>query len=612
MAVTVFVVLGSTTCGPRGTTTIVSSGSLVYPRVLFLTTGDDGTGTLPSGANICLETFNGLGAFAEVADKTVLLDSARLASARIIVAPTIAGYHDADRTFSLSFLDDAAMTNLAAWVEAGGILIAGENIGRNTVEGEDRVTSGGVIDGQEWPLARVFGYALEERNLKGLRMVRDPDSTLLAGFRPELSGILPEAWLLVPVETTIAGSVSVLSRWTDGNTSYAAVTMNRHGRGYGIMVPFFLLLQPAVDAGAGDVPAITAFYRAVFALAFDGPEVFVNPWPGPYRSALAVTLNEAEVADSTADARLRNTVSRLLAVPGVNRLDIFVTGMVPEPVIARLKKEPQVRLASLGFSHRYFNRLDYCRAVWEIARLEDYLGLRPTGFRFPFSVRTAAGLFSLAQRGYRYESSVHIDHAAGFAGTLFPYNLPIWVKDQYCAVTDMLELSPTLEDWDFYGTGTQVPGYDTAAQARDASRLRARLETAWRDLVRARRGMMLLTLHSAYCGYSSTTFEPVRQFLTAVGSGDVWFAGLDDIADWWNIRRNVAITMKSTGRTTLLRFVNHNPRPVRNLAVRLDETGLNIRAWGTTLRRTDRHEEDGDFTYLVFDLDKTAELEVSR
>ncbi len=586
---------------------------LVYPRVLFLTTGSDGAGTLPSGANICLETFSSLGAIVEIADKTVLLDSARLASARIIVAPTIAGYHDADRTFSLSFLDDASMRNLAAWVEAGGILIAGENVGRNTIEGEDRVTSGGILDGEEWPLARVFGYSLAETNLKGFWMVKDSAALLLAGFRTELAPVLPEAWLLVPVDSTVASGVQVLSYWVRDRTRHPAITLNRCGRGWGILVPLFLLLQPAFDGGAGDVPAIAEFYARVFALAFDGPAVYVNPWPGAHRSALAVTLNEAEVADSIAELKLRTTLSRLLAAPGVARLDVFVTGLLPDSVVARLKKEPKVKLASLSYSHRFFTELDFCRTMWEIVRLEDRLRLPLTGFRFPFSRRTPAGLFSLARRGYRYESSVYINHVSGLAGALFPYNLPVWVKGQYCLVTDMLELSPTIEDWDFYGAGVASTVYGDSAQARDARRFAARLESHWQSLVRARRGMMILTLHSAYSGHSGITLAPVTDFLAAAArAGDVWLAGMDDIANWWNARRNVEIRVTSSNQKTVLRFANNNPEPVRNLAVRLTEPGLNIQTRGTVVSRVERTEEDGTFTYLVFDLDKTAELEVTR
>jgi hypothetical protein len=609
------VALAATNCGPRpgaaGAGTSLSD-ALVYPRVLFLTTGSDGLGTLPSGANICLEVMDGLGAFTEVADKSVLLDRARLDSTRIIVAPTIAGYDDADRQFSLSFLDSASMANLDEWVRAGGILVAGENIGRNTLEGEDRAASGNLIDEAEWPLAAVFGYPMQEANLSGFRLVNDSGTNLLQAYRPELTQPLPDAWLLVPVESAMAGGVVVQARWTDGHASYPGVTLNPYGQGWGIMVSHFLLLQPSVDGGAGDVPAITDFYRRVFALAFrGGPEVCVNPWPGAHRSALAVTLNEA--GGDSAETGIETMLARLLGVPGSGNIDVFVTGRVPQPILDNLRQERRVQLASLSFSHPYFRDLDHCRTVWEIARLEDFLRVPLAGFRFPFSNRTAAGMFTLFRRGYRYESSVFVDHAAGFVGALFPYNLPIWVKGQYCLTTDLLELSPTLEDWDYYGEGALAAGYLPAAQARDAQRLGARLQSVWHDLVRDRRGMMVLVLHAQYSGYSNATLEPVTQFLTDVSkSGDAWCSSLAGIADWWNVRRNVDVRVSADANRTALSFTNRNPAPVRALTLRLAEPGLKVAARGLSVKRTERDEGDGTFTYLTFDLISAGEIEVSR
>jgi len=404
----------------------------------------------------------------------------------------------------------------------------------------------------------------------------------------------------------------VLARWTDGRTSHPGVTLYPCGRGYGIMVPYFLLLQPSVDGGAGDIAAITEFYRGVFVLAFPGgPEVCVNPWPGAHRSALALTLNEAD--GDSAGVGIGPMLERLLGVRGSGDIDVFVTGRVPETTLDYLRREPRVKLASLGFSHPYFRDLDYCRTVWEIARLEDYLRTPLAGFRFPFSNRTAAGMFTLARRGYRYESSLFVDHAAGFAGALFPYNLPIWVKGQYCLGTDLLELSPTLEDWDFYGDGALAAGYTPAAQSRDAQRLAARLQSVWHDLVRDRHGMMVLALHAQYSGYSDATLEPVTQFLADVSkSGDAWFSSLAGIADWWNARRNVDIRMKSGGGRTVLSFTNRNPEPVRGLTIRLGEPALKVAGRGLSLERAERTEGEGTFTYLTFDLTTTGEIEVSR
>ncbi|MFO7639492.1 MAG: hypothetical protein R6X14_09435 [bacterium] len=597
-------------CGP-GAAGEEPAGALVYPRVLFLTTGSDGMGMLPSGANICLETFNGLGAFAGIADKSVLLDRARLDSTRIIVAPTIAGYHDADRVFSLSFLDSASMVNLAEWVRAGGILVAGENIGRNKLDGEDRVATGNLLAEPEWPLAPVFGYAMREMNLAGFRLVKEPGAALLEGFRPDLSRPFEETWLLVPVDSARSDGFQVLANWTDGRTSLPGITVNACGRGHGILVPYFLLLQPSIDGGAGDVPAIVSFYRRVFELALgEGPEVCVNAWPGPYRAALAVTVNESG-DDVPGGAGLPAMLAGLFAAPGPGELAVFVTGRVPAATLDHLRGEPRVSLASLSFSHPYFRDLDHCRTVWELARLEDFLRAPVRGFRFPFSNRTAAGMFLLDRRRYRYESSIFVDHATGFAGSLFPYNLPVWVRGQYCLVSDVLELSPALEDREFYDPGVTAREYGEPAQARDARRFAARMRSVWEDPVRARRGMMILCLHAAYSGHSAATLAPVTGFLAdAARAGGAWSTGLDRIADWWDARRNIDIRISSDPGRTVLVFTNRNPEPVKGLTLRLGEPGLQARARGVRLSRVERVEEDGSSVYLSFDLVTTAEVEV--
>jgi len=588
-------------------------GALVYPRVLFLTTGSDGAGMLPSGANICLETFNTLGAFAGIADKSVLLDRGRLDSTRIIVAPTVAGYHDADRVFSLSFLDSASMVNLAEWVRAGGILVAGENIGRNALDGEDRVASGNLLEEREWPLAPVFGYAMREANVAGFRLMKEPGAALLEDYPDSLSRPFEEAWLLVPVDSTRGEGFQVLANWTDGRTVLPGVTANAFGRGWGILAPYFMLLQPTIDGGAGDIPAIASFYRRVFALALGaGPEVCINPWPGAYRSALAVSLNEGGdlLPDGTG---LQRMLADLFTGSGLQEVDVFVTGRVPVATLDYLRAEPRVRLASLSFSHPHFRDLDHCRTVWELARLEDFLRVSVRGFRFPYSERTAAGVFLLDRRGYRYDSSIFIDHAAGFVGALFPYNLPVWVRGQYCLVSDVLELSPALDDREFYGPAASAAGYDEPGQARDARRMAARLESVWHDLVRDRRGMLVLSLHSAFSGHSELTLAPVTGFLAeAAAQGDAWLTSLERIADWWDTRQRVDIRVSSSPDRTVLFFTNRNREPVNGLTVRLGEPGLCVRARGVKLTRVERTEEDGEFVYLSFDLATTAELEVYR
>ncbi len=79
-----------------------------------------------------------------------------------------------------------------------------------------------------------------------------------------------------------------------------------------------------------------------------------------------------------------------------------------------------------------------------------------------------------------------------------------------------------------------------------------------------------------------------------------------------NARRNIDIRVDAEGDRTVLRFTNRNQAPVLSLAIRLAEPGLKAIARGLTIKRTERDEGDGAFTYLTFDLATSGEIEVSR
>ena len=81
---------------------------------------------------------------------------------------------------------------------------------------------------------------------------------------------------------------------------------------------------------------------------------------------------------------------------------------------------------------------------------------------------------------------------------------------------------------------------------------------------------------------------------------------------WWNARRNVDVRVNADANRTALRFTNRNPAPVRALTLRLAEPGLKVAARGLSVKRTEREEGDGTFTYLTFDLISAGEIEVSR
>ncbi|HOH83805.1 MAG TPA: hypothetical protein PLI16_04275, partial [Bacteroidales bacterium] len=84
-----------------------SEQGYMLPRVLIVTTGSNlGNGVLAEGVNIAMQTFNRLGAFVTLKSRDILLDPQELNRYNIMILPTAAGYHDADRRYSLTFMAD--------------------------------------------------------------------------------------------------------------------------------------------------------------------------------------------------------------------------------------------------------------------------------------------------------------------------------------------------------------------------------------------------------------------------------------------------------------------------------------------------------------------------
>ncbi|MBX7043389.1 MAG: hypothetical protein K1X85_10860 [Ignavibacteria bacterium] len=106
--------------------------SNMLPRVLFLTTGTtEGNGEIAEGVSVAIQELTKKGAFVWLGSRDYLLQPERLGFYNVLVAPTSFNYHDGDRKYSLTFLNDTEMRNMKEWVKQGGILLTEENIGRN-------------------------------------------------------------------------------------------------------------------------------------------------------------------------------------------------------------------------------------------------------------------------------------------------------------------------------------------------------------------------------------------------------------------------------------------------------------------------------------------------
>ncbi len=533
------------------------------PRVLFLTSSVDGRGVLPPGAHLVLEEFSRHGSPVYFHDKSILYSPESLRLFNIIIVPTSYGYHDVDRPLSLTYLDTISMENLVKWVENGGFLIAGGNVGRNTLSGQDRFISGNILDRKEWPLGRAFGFDMVEVNLRGLRLVKRKGCTLFEWFdSPVVDSVKNNDWILLPVNED--GSVENLMYWTDGKKKYGGVTLNSYGKGYAMLLSSFLLLHPSFDGGWADIPEITRFYHNLFlySLGLERVSTGVDPWPYGKKAVLSITLDDGGKMGEY-ELTLKNLLAR---VPSIT---FFVTGVLDERTLKYIKKFRQIEPGNHSFDHPFFRDLNLNQSVAQIKMAESVIG-KTDGFRFPYVNYTPEGFYALWTHGFKYESSIRVDHLNSFQGAIFPYNL-VFSFGKNLITSDLLELSPIKSDWFFYQK-IYADNFPEDEKVESQEAYYSYLSTMW-EIIKEARGVMVQMGHPMYQGHSEKFLEPLLRFIDDVKKEKTaWIASLGEIYRWWRRRNEIGVEVEEKNDRILYRF--HNPgRELKGFSVWFDVEG---------------------------------------
>ena len=580
----------------------------IVPRALFLTTSSDGNGTLPLGAHLVLEAFGGLGRPVKFSDASILYFPDSLRSYSVIVVPTIFGYHDGDRLYSLTYLDTFAMRNLTQWVKQGGLLIASENIGRNTPDGTDRIIDDGKLTRNEWPLGYAFGFDMVERSIQGMRLVKCYNHHLpfFNAYPKELrETITTPEWILVPDTNSILESVEVLAEWRAENLCYPGITFNRYGKGYAMYISSFLLLHPSFDGGYGDIPAIISFYKEIYRFLTgvpDGVELAINPWPDGARAALVVTLNETGTTDE-----YQRTISKLLEL--VPTVTVFVKGSLAKKQLTLISRSNQIELGNHGYSCPSFRDLPYGDTKREILVTHNLLDT-PNGFRFPHAEPTPYGLMVLDELSYLYESSIIVNHLETFMGALFPYNLVVYTPERYVKTLNLLEISPITPDYSFYYKLDKSTTYTEHELKQDADAFYSYLNMMWR-IIRDARGVMVQMGCPLYEGHSDVTLEPLLRFLhERKQEPAIWFANLTQVGTWWRALSKIDAEIKTRGNIVTIKLHNRNNHTLDRFTLRFYGPYLKtaVKSKGTKPVTFWRDESDGRYLYVVFNLKKEAEI----
>ncbi|NTV84396.1 MAG: hypothetical protein HGA23_08875, partial [Bacteroidales bacterium] len=421
----------------------VDSQSVQLPRVLIITSGiSNENSQLAQGIVVAVQSFNKMGATVRLEPRDILFDYGELKKYSILIMSTFPGYHDADRKYSLSYLSDEELHNLALFVENGGVLISGENVGRNYNDGTDRIIVFSQLNPDNWEMAKCYGVNLSEKNMTGFGL----KGNIPGYFDYDIPGSLlswedHELWTLTP-DSFLSDNHKILGYWQSGQDSMVAVVENRFGRGKSILLASSGFLHPSNDGGFWSEEQIDKFYRYVIDSynSDNGINVSLNPWPLAHDYAFCVSLN----AEGRIDQYER--VFRMLREKKIQPV-IFVNGLVDKEIKTMLIKE-EYPMASSGFGYINHTDLQYPQAVEDILLNENFWDRDFTGFRFPFTNPGYWSLLALDEHAYKYESSIGADNLDFFHGSIVPYNLVI-TNEGFYRSTDILEIAPTYHD-DYY------------------------------------------------------------------------------------------------------------------------------------------------------------------
>jgi hypothetical protein len=508
------------------------------PRVLIITTGKGGYGQLPEGALLMMENLTHQGAYVRINNRDALLNEGYLEKFHVLVLMSSIEFHDADRKYSLTFMEDVEVQIISKWVHNGGFLIAGDNIGRNLRDGTDRISMYGRLDPENWGFSECFGVLMSERNIQGFSLRGNISHQLSGEFIPEISD---ETWILIP-DSLLNDKVRVLAYWERLNERFPAMIENHYGDGICILLPTSYLLHPSNNGGLWSPFQIRSFCQYVMGQYFRRfpHRIELHPWPSGNSCAFAVSLNS--------DGSLKEYEKLLIFLEDKKiQPTLFVNSLLDKEIIDFILKHKMI-LQSNAFSKINMRNLSLSETVFQIEMNSRFWNKKFTGFRFPFTMNNFWGMDFLDRKKYMYDSSIGINHKESFYGSIFPYHLPVYQFENYRTL-QMLELGPVeKDDYFFFGTllHDEVPDQDALFES--ALLFDAYLQNFFHDIVLLNNGMMIYLGHPLYTAFNDTTLMPLSNLIDTAVSKGAWMTTPDEIANRWNMLDNLRLHVKSSGK----------------------------------------------------------------
>jgi hypothetical protein len=530
------------------------------PRALFITTGlQYGNGTLPKGLVIALQALNQKGVVCRMESREILYDRPELFQYNILVLSTALGYHDADRTYSLTFMSDEELEILREFVGRGGVLVAGDNLGRNYPDGTDRVAVFQQLTSENFPLADCLGGRLVERYMDDHHIELTIGDRLEGSFREKPAN---SKWALV-MDSVYSDSMKVLGHWILDQDTLPALTQNRYEKGTAFLLATSDFLEPVNSGGEFSSQQISDFYHYLID-DFQGRNHIpfqLNPWPQGFEQAFCVSLN----ANGTLAPYQR--VFDYLEQEDLNPV-VFTNGLLDEEVEKFLLNK-EVLLGSSGYGYQRYSNLNYPNALLDMVKNENHWGQQFSGFRFPYTSPSHWGLMALDKKGVQYESSIGANNLAFFHGAVVPYNLVV-STNQFFTTTDILEVAPVYhDDFHFYKDFLQKKDPRPKEIQKAVQLYQDYLLNFWEMGVKPYQGAMVYLGHPAYLGKSDTTMAPLQALVAKVKQENTWLTSLNEIARFRHQLSQVRFVVKEEAESYEIAVKAPAGIKIENLSLRI-------------------------------------------
>ncbi len=539
---------------------VFEKSSYQLPKVLIITSGSlEGNGKLAEGIIVAIQSFNRKGAIVELETRDVLHDLESLKKYNILILSSAIAYHDADRQYSLTFMSDYEIDNIKTFVEEGGILIAGDHVGRNKIDGTDRITLYQKLSPENWGLADCFGVSLEERNMKDFGIEGEIGENLKGVFK-ERSKI--DLWTLV-IDSVYSNNLTELAWWKNSGDKYPALIQNKCKNGISFLLPLSYLIHPANDGGLWSAGQIQSFYDYVLKEFYKkhNCKISLNIWPNAFDYAFCMSLN------ASGNISEYEKVCKLLDENGIEPV-FFVQGKTNNDIKSYLISK-ECKLQSNGFGNINYQNTTFPFVKNDIINNKNTWNSEFTGFRFPYTRPHFWGLMALNEFNYKYESSIGADNINFFNGSVFPYNIPI-SNDRYYKMTDILEISPIYhDDYYFYEGIVKRSAYQAEQQLKDALLFEKYLLNYWEYAVKPYHGLMVFMGHPMYVGHNDTTIIPLKKLITKVKEDNTWITNLDEVADYWNNISSFAFNIEEDNNKLIINVSGPEEAEVESLTINL-------------------------------------------